>query len=106
MSGQLKRNNICIWGSENPHVTREMERDSPKVNVWCGLLHNRIIGTFFFGEKSITAPIYLVLLQLYVISHLEHLQPNILFQQGGAPPHWSLDVREYLDKVFSNRWIG
>ena len=69
-------------------------------------MHNRIILPFLFAEKSITSPIYLDLLQFYVIPQLEHLQPNILFQQDGAPPHWSLDVREYLDNVFPNRWIG
>ena len=69
-------------------------------------MHNRIILPFLFAEKSITSPIYLDLLQFYVIPQLEHLQPNILFQQDGAPPHWSLNVREYLDNVFPNRWIG
>jgi hypothetical protein len=25
------------------------------------------------------------------------MQPNIIYQQDGAPPHWSLYVREPLD---------
>ena len=54
-----------IWGTENPHITREIERDSPKVNVWCGLLCNKVIGPFFF-EKTITADIYLDTLTEYV----------------------------------------
>ena len=28
------------------------------------------------------------------------------FQHDGAPPHFDLDVREYLNNVFPNRWIG
>ena len=28
------------------------------------------------------------------------------FPHDGAPAHFALDVREYLNNVFSNRWIG
>ena len=47
--------NVRIWGSENPHVTREFQRGGPKVNVWCMIMCSRIISPFFFDETSITA---------------------------------------------------
>lgn len=47
-SGKVNRQNVRIWGSERPSDFREVVRDSPKVNVWCGMLHNQIIGPFFF----------------------------------------------------------
>lgn len=28
--------NVWIWGSKNPHIIFEMERDSQNINVWCG----------------------------------------------------------------------
>lgn len=31
---------------------------------------------------------------------------NFIFQQDGAAPHWGMGVRAFLDKTFSNRWIG
>lgn len=31
--------------------------------------------------------------------------PNIIFQQGGTPPHWSLYVRDCLNGDFPERWI-
>ena len=31
---------------------------------------------------------------------------RLWFQQDGAPAHFVLDVREYLNNVFPNRWIG
>ena len=31
---------------------------------------------------------------------------DIYFQQDGAPPHYHLDVRAYLDAVFPDTWIG
>ena len=36
----------------------------------------------------------------------EEFQPWIMFQQDGAPPHWSSHVRRFLDAAFPNRWIG
>nr|XP_015922443.2 uncharacterized protein LOC107450974 [Parasteatoda tepidariorum] len=31
---------------------------------------------------------------------------NIWFQHDGAPAHFSSAVREYLDRICPNRWIG
>jgi hypothetical protein len=52
VSGKLNTHNVRIWGLENPHVTRELQRDSPKVNVWCGIMCNRIIGPFSSKEPN------------------------------------------------------
>lgn len=46
------------------------------------------------------------MLELYAFPQLEHLQLDVLFQQDGAPPHWSLHVRRALDDTFPGRWIG
>lgn len=106
VSGVVNRHNVRIWGSENPHVVMEIERDSPKINVWCGLMRDRVIGPFFFHEKTITKEVYLDMLQIYAVPQISHLQPNILWQQDGAPPHWGKIVREFLNLEFPNRWIG
>ena len=66
VSGKLNKHNARIWETENPHITKKIKRDSPKVNVWCGLLCNKVIGPFFFDEKTITADIYLDTLTEYV----------------------------------------
>ena len=66
VSGKLVR----IWGSENSHATGKLQRDSPKVNVWCEIMCNRIIEPFFFHKASITADVYLDLLTKYVAPQL------------------------------------
>ena len=81
VSGLLNRHNLRIWCSENPHDTCELELDSPKLNVWCGIMHDKIIGPFFFAEKSITAQIYLKVLTEYALPQLEQYQPQVIFQQ-------------------------
>ena len=35
-----------IWGSENSGVVIEQQRDSPKRNVWCRIMRERIIGRY------------------------------------------------------------
>ncbi|KOX76026.1 hypothetical protein WN51_12513 [Melipona quadrifasciata] len=98
--------NVRIWGSENFHVTRKLQRDGPKVNVWRGIMCNRIIDPFFFNETSITANVYFDLLTEYVAPQLHDLPPTIIFQQDDAPPHWGLHVRGFLNETFPDRWIG
>ena len=48
VSGKVYKPNCRIWGSVNPRVTIEMERNSKKINVWCGLMKDKVVGSFFF----------------------------------------------------------
>ena len=66
----------------------------------CGLLHDRV------HEPTVTSDTYLDMLQHFVYPQLEQLQPRIIFQQDGAPPHWAKIVRNSLKDKFENRWIG
>ena len=75
VSGLLNRHNLRIRGSENSHDTCELERDSPKLNVWCGIIHDKIIGPFSFAEKSITTQIYLDVMTEQMSPQLEQYQP-------------------------------
>jgi hypothetical protein len=64
------------------------------------------VQPFFFAEKAVTGSAYLDMLQLYAFPQLEHLQPNVFFQQDRAPLRWSLDVRRALNATFPGRWTG
>jgi hypothetical protein len=84
----------------------EHVRDSPKVNISCGIMCNIIIGQFFFAEKTVTGSSYLDMLQLYAFTQLGHLQPNVFFQHDGAPPHWSQDLQQALNATFPGHRTG
>jgi hypothetical protein len=47
--------------------------------MWCGLLHDRVVGPFFFVERAITGDIYLDLLEQIVFPQL------VLFSSKTAP---------------------
>ena len=53
ISGRIHRHYVRISGVENPQVSQEHERDSPKVNVWAGMFRHQIIVPFFFKEETI-----------------------------------------------------
>lgn len=67
-------------------------------------------------EYTLTSARYLQLLQNEIIPTLTRLYPNqnfpntisdeIWFQQDGAPPHYAREVRDHLDTIFPQRWIG
>ncbi|XP_074041245.1 uncharacterized protein [Leptinotarsa decemlineata] len=86
-----------------------------KVNVWAGIVGDRVIGPIFFQE-NLTGARYLEFLQKDLVPNLAILFPcpieadvpnrNIWFQQDGAPSHFARPVREYLNDVYPGRWIG
>ncbi|PSN33400.1 hypothetical protein C0J52_15254 [Blattella germanica] len=53
VSGRVNTHNCIVWARQNPHISYELERSSPKVNVWSGVSRNKVYGPFFFAEKTI-----------------------------------------------------
>jgi hypothetical protein len=55
---------VSFWGNEHPREHLEHERDSPKVNAWCALTHERGIDPFSFDEYIITSNSFLEKLKI------------------------------------------
>ena len=56
------------------------EHGNPKVNVWCGLMHDRVIGTATIKSNN-----YLDMLENFVLMQLIDLHPEVIYQQDVAP---------------------
>ena len=106
LSGTVNRHNVRIWGTEHPHETVEHVRNSPKVNVFCAVSRNKIFGPFFFENDTVTGQSYLDMLQHWLFTLLQEDRPDFIFQQDGAPAHWHLNVRNFLNEKVPQRWIG
>ena len=105
-NGKVNGHNVCIWDEENPHATIGHERNSPKMNVFCAISKNHIHGPFFF-ERNAIGYVYLQMLQNWLMDELiANGHEDFNFQQDGAPPHWKLAVRAYLNDNLPGRWIG
>lgn len=120
LNGNVNKQNCRYWSDENPHIFREGHTQYPqKVNVWAGILGNAIIGPLFI-EGNLTGNLYLNMLEEAIDPLITHeletqvdaegnsiLQEDLLtFQQDGAPPHYFLPVRQWLNDRFPDKWIG
>lgn len=110
-SGIFNRRNKHFYATENPHLLQETR---PQVrfhlNVWCGLLDDRVLGPFFI-DGNLNSQKYLELLQGPLEEALDNLPLNYVmnlegFQQDGAGPHNSAMVTGYLHHRFPDRWMG
>ncbi|PRD25609.1 UNVERIFIED_CONTAM: Fatty acid hydroxylase domain-containing protein 2 [Trichonephila clavipes] len=58
-------------------------------------------------SKAVTGSAYLDALQLWLFPQLEESEPNnFIWQQDGAPPLWHLTVRDWINIIVPNFWIG
>lgn len=107
LSGHVNRHNCVYWADENPHVIMTSQLNQPGVTVWGGISCDGVIGPVFI-DGTVDSHKYLDMLTDVVVPQLR-TRPNfaeLYFQQDGAPPHYSLDVRGFLDEVFPHHWIG
>lgn len=108
--GVNNSHNEHSWADENPHEVVERNFQYRfSVNVWCGLLYNRLIGPFILPGR-LNAEFYLHFLQEELPQLLEdvplHLRRHLYFQHDGAPPHFSRAVSTHLNQQFPGQWIG
>ena len=95
LDGTVNRHNCRIWAKEKPSVTFQKSHSS-----------KRIHGPFFF-DGNITGQNYLEMLQQCFIPQLTRQElRKAVFQQDGAPPHFAMPVRAFLDTQFPERWLG
>jgi hypothetical protein len=108
INGCINQHNCWMWGSKKPYITHKFVHDSPKLNVWCGLMRNCIFGPFVLAEKTINCTIFLDMLELFLFPQLDDLPNagNMYLQVDGAPPHYTDLVRAALDEKFPNTWIS
>ena len=63
-----------------------------------------VYGPFVFGGATVNGKANPAILQNWL--KLKGKRADFIFQQDGAPPHWSLIARQYLNATLHNRWIG
>ncbi|XP_029675902.1 uncharacterized protein LOC115243229 [Formica exsecta] len=108
--GSVNTWNCRHWSLVNPHRLREIDHQHVwKINVWCGIIGNRIIGPIFF-EENLNADRYSALIETDLPVLLEtlplRLRLDMWFQQNGCPSHTSRVARTILNTMFPNKWIG
>jgi len=100
--GTVNIQNVLIWGSENPYVSVEPVRDSPKVKLCCAPSEGNMYGPFSAAD-TITNMVYLDTLELRLWPQ-QDFPGHLLFQQDGKSLHYYLDVSFRMSSCRS--WIG
>lgn len=79
------------------------------VNVWAEIVSVRLIG-LFFSEEFLTTEMF--------VRFLTEDFPNLVkdiplrdrirmwLQLDGVPPHFGINMRQELNRMFPNKWIG
>lgn len=102
--------NLHHYSDTNPHLTRPRNFQRRWVlNVWGGILGENIIGPHFFDEP-LDGERYSEFLRNELPLLLEdvplNLRYNMWLQHDGAPPHYFVGARNFLDHHYVDRWIG
>jgi len=105
--GVNNTHNSHLWADEKPHATTESKfQQRFSVNVWCAVLDDQMIGPFILVGR-LTGEAYLRFLQEELPRLLEDVPLNkrgrMHFQHDGAPPHFSREVRNFLNYRFPGR---
>jgi hypothetical protein len=107
LHGHVNRHNFRYYSDSNPRWYREEPLHSPRLTAWATIGKRGVVGPFF-TRANITGASYLALLQNQFLPVVEQWPAfhNLVFMQDGAPPHWTLVVRRWLDEHFTGRWMG
>lgn len=109
-NGVVSSQNCRYWSDENPNFRINCRRQySKKVNVWCAVSYDGIIGPYFL-DGNLNQYAYLEILQNYLQNYLNEMnlakRQKIYYQQDGCSAHSTLLIRNYLDNTFGEKWIG
>lgn len=108
--GVINFHNLHLWAHENPHGIRPRNfQEEFSVNVWIGIYNNRIFGPYVLPNR-LDAVTFLQFLETNHHNMWEDIplveRRNAWMQLDGCPAHYGRQVRQWLNTVYGERWIG
>lgn len=109
-NGIFNMHNSHSWSIENPNLKRESTfQEQFSVNLWSGILNGQLIGPFQLPDR-LNGHQFLNFLRNDLPLLLEDIdietRRNMVLQCDGAPCHYAMEVRNHLNRRFSEKWIG
>ena len=107
--GVFNWRNNHTWEQENPHLIREHHfQNEFLINIWCGIINNFIVGPYEMPAR-LNGEDYLHFLQNHLSDELDELpldtRQDMWYMHDGAPAHYPLLVRNFLNERFPHRWL-
>ncbi|GFV75807.1 uncharacterized protein TNCV_1757351 [Trichonephila clavipes] len=109
-SGMFNMHKSHLWAHVNPHGTiTHVYQERFSNNVWVGIVHNNLVGPYILPSR-LTGRTYNIFLQEVLPELLVDVPPSVRsrmwFQHDGDTAHFSRNVRNHLDTVYGQHWIG
>jgi hypothetical protein len=104
--GMLKRDNIRICGTENPHATIQHILYCPELKVFCAISNKKCTDHFSSPLSTFTGTSYLDTKREWLKPQVENDSDDFTYRQDGAPPHYQHLARGYLNQRFPQCCIG
>lgn len=109
-NGIMNFHNQHTWAEDNPHAIIEGHHQYTfSLNVWAGIIGDNLVGPYIF-RNALTGEVYHNFLRDELPELMEEVdletRDSMWFMHDGAPPHFALNVRNYLDQQYPARWIG
>jgi hypothetical protein len=70
------------------------------MNVWCLLVHKRVISQCFFDEDIIKSNSFLDMMESYALPQLNNKNNNLILQLDGVPVHFAHTVHDCFNMNF------
>jgi len=107
LNGDVNKQNLRYWSSNNPQIISEKPLHSPKVTVWMGVATWGVIGPYFF-DGTVNGESYRQLLTEFVRPELTRRRKlsRTWFQQDGATSHTARETMNCLRRMFGSRLIS
>lgn len=97
LDGVVNRHNCIIWAHENPHRIITERLHSEKICVWMAFTSSYKLKPFIF-EQTVNQDNYTDMLRNHAFPQIRQKRKmsSVIFQQDGAPPHYSIQARQFL----------
>ena len=108
LDGLVNRHNCIIWSFANPRLNLQKSLHPQKLCVWMAFSSNYKVVPFFF-ENTVDQHNYTAMLRDSLFPELRRRRKmrNVIFQHDGAPPHFSIQCRNFLQtQLPEQRVIG
>ena len=109
LSGHVNKQSMRFWAAAQPHEHVQAPLNVEKTTVWCAIGKNGIFGPYFFEDGdgrrfTVNSEWYIGMLRRRFIPAIRRKMAvdmnTVVYQQDGAPPHWSNHTLEYLRQYF------
>lgn len=102
--------NQHVWADMNPNaMIAASHQQRFHINIWAGIVGDSLFGPFVLPNR-LNGHNYTRFLSEELSNYLDNMplasRALLFFMHDGAPAHFSLSARRYLNAHFGPRWIG